>query len=481
MQETGLMHDIVHTGVPGLDELLNGGIPRGTTIILEGNPGTGKTTLGIQFLLEGARQYGESGIYITFEELPEQIYRDMSGFGWDLRELERQNKLRIICLEPDVLLDQMMRTDGLFEQLIREIDCKRVVIDSISLFRTLAGLGTDGREQIYSIRNIMRKFDLTAFFLREYGETEGRSTPFENYVCDGIIRLSLREHLEKYRKRTIEILKMRGTCIVEGEHHYRFMKDGICILPALSMVEDKILSDGVERLSTGIESLDELLLGGLPQGSAFMLDSNSKANYKYLMNSILAERLKRGDCVLFMLSGLNSVETIEQTLELFGASLKEAAEEERVFFIDHYHRKVEREYENLVIHVDRLSNEEYQKKVYEAINPHFRETMVQGKRWFIHYDLNTIISERGREFIKRNFADEMARCRAAGITVLCQTNFTEIGLETSSFLERASNGVIRTWVDGSYQYLQITKSPGGRMSAPHIVDNIRDRPYVRLI
>ncbi|MDO3410094.1 ATPase domain-containing protein [Saccharibacillus sp. CPCC 101409] len=481
MQKTGLEQNIVHTGVTGLDELLGGGLPRGTTTILEGNPGTGKTTLGIQFLLEGARQYGESGIYITFEELPEQIYRDMSGFGWDLKELERQNKLRIICLEPDVLLDQMMRTDGLFEQLIREIDCKRVVIDSISLFRTLGGMQTDGREQIYSIRNIMRKFELTALFLREYGEWEGRSTPFENYVCDGIIRLSLREHLEKFRKRTVEILKMRGAHIVEGEHHYRFLSDGICILPALSMVEDKILNDGVERLSTGIPSLDDLLQGGLSKGSAFMVDSNSKANYKYLVTSMYAERLKQGDCVIFMLSGLTSVDVLEQTLTLFGASLEEAAREERVFFIDHYRRPVKPEFEKWMIYADRLSNEEYQKKVYESIYPYFRESSLKGRRWFIHYDLNTIISEHGREFVKRHFADEMARCRANGVTVLCQCNFTEIGLETASFLERASNGVIRTWVDGSYQYLQITKSPGGRMSAPHIVDNIRDRPYVRLI
>ncbi|KKB35620.1 RAD55 family ATPase [Bacillus thermotolerans] len=129
----------VSTGIAGLDKILDGGMPKGTAVILEGPPGTGKTTIGIQFLYEGIIRDNETGIFITFEEFPDQIYKDMKSFGWDLRDLERKNKLRIIGLSPDILVEQMMMPDGLFEQTVKELDCKRLVIDSISLFRYLDG------------------------------------------------------------------------------------------------------------------------------------------------------------------------------------------------------------------------------------------------------------------------------------------------------------------------------------------------------
>src|SRR5690606_21329073 len=98
----------VSTGIAGLDKILDGGMPKGTAVILEGPPGTGKTTIGIQFLYEGIIRDNETGIFITFEEFPDQIYKDMKSFGWDLRDLERKNKLRIIGLSPDILVEQMM-------------------------------------------------------------------------------------------------------------------------------------------------------------------------------------------------------------------------------------------------------------------------------------------------------------------------------------------------------------------------------------
>ena len=96
------------TGIVGLDKVLNGGFTQGSTIIVEGEPGTGKTTLGVQFLYNGATQLGEAGIYITFEELPDQIYKDMLRFGWDLQELERQNLIRVICISPKLFLEQFL-------------------------------------------------------------------------------------------------------------------------------------------------------------------------------------------------------------------------------------------------------------------------------------------------------------------------------------------------------------------------------------
>src|SRR5438093_5258551 len=93
------------TGVKELDEMLCGGFLPGDAVLLEGGAGTGKTTLALQHLVNGATQFGESGIYLTFEQLPNQIYRDCQALGWDIRRIEDEDKFRLICTSPNILLE----------------------------------------------------------------------------------------------------------------------------------------------------------------------------------------------------------------------------------------------------------------------------------------------------------------------------------------------------------------------------------------
>jgi len=115
------MQNITPSGVEGFDRILYGGLPKGSTVIVEGAPGTGKTTFGVQFLYYGALQCNEPGIYITFEEFPKQIYQDVMDFGWDIKELEKRNLLRVVSIKSALLVNEMKKADGLFEQLIQEI------------------------------------------------------------------------------------------------------------------------------------------------------------------------------------------------------------------------------------------------------------------------------------------------------------------------------------------------------------------------
>ncbi len=471
----------MQTGIPGLDPILCGGLPVGTSVILEGEPGTGKTTFGMQFLVEGIRKYDEPGVYVTFEELPEQIYSDMSGFGWNLKKMEQEGKLRVLCMDPEIFLEEMQRTGGIFEQIVAQIECRRLVVDSISLFRLLGHNG-NVRSQIYQIRNIVRKMSLTALLIREYGEREKDGISFENYLCDGIIRLSLKPLMDRYRKRTVEVLKMRGTPIREGEHIYKFLDSGIHIVPALSMAEDvMIVNEQNNDLTTGIPQLDELLQGGLPKGSVFMLDTNSKANYKYLIAAMLSECIKREDGLLIMMSGLSTIESLSQTLSIYNVSLKESLHKKEAYFLEHFDRFLDSEHKAAVVALSDLNNQDFREGLHDRIRSVIGEDKLQNKRWLVYCDLNTMISQRGIDFVKANFAQEMSYCRSVGITVVAHCNFTEIGSESASYLERSCNGVIRTWVDGSYQFLQVTKSPSGRMTAPHIIENTREKPFIRLI
>jgi circadian clock protein KaiC len=468
------------TGIGGLDNILFGGVPQRSTVLLEGAPGTGKTTVGLQYLFQGIVENDESGIYITFEELPEQIYEDALQFGWDLRALEQKNKLRILCMSPDVLIEQMLHPDGLFEKIVSEIQCKRVVIDSVTVLRNDAKMDMD-RNQFYRLRNILRKFKLTSFLIEEQQDAHNISLSYQHYIVDGVIRLSLQEWRSNYKQRMLEVTKMRGTRIFEGEHVYRITKEGIYLIPARSMIEDIAITDQQQKISTGITRLDQLLGGGISQGSVLLLDTNSKANYKYLVASITTRRLLSDEKVIYLPSNIVTPVDLQNMWQLFNVSLEEEISKNSVYFLEHYNRSYPKEFEHSVISLGDLNDEEYLLKRKEKLDPIITESLRNKKQCFIYYDLNTIFNERGKDFVIKFFAQEIAKARSLGITVMILCNFAEMDAETSSFLERSSNGVIRTWVDGRYQYLQVTKTPHGQMSEPLIVENIPEAPYLRLI
>ncbi|PYI50723.1 ATPase domain-containing protein [Paenibacillus flagellatus] len=470
----------VPTGVRGLDALTDGGFPRGSTVIVEGAPGTGKTTLGMQFLHHGAVSDGEAGIYITFEEFPDQLYRDMLAFGWDLRKLEAGNLLRVVAMSPDVFLEQMTEPGGLLEKMIRELDCKRMVIDSISLFRYGAADQEEHRRTLYRLRNILRKFELTSLLIKERG-TSTDVSGFEAYISDGFIALQLKQQMEKYRVRTLEILKMRGKRIQEGEHVYRITDAGIHLIPSRSMVEDRSLLKGQTKVPTGIAELDRLLGGGLAKGTVTLLDTNSKANYKYMISTVLANRYEAGDHILALLSSFNTPQDLKRMFAMQGLSLGQIAREDRIYFIEHYNRRYPEGCEANVIDVSGADSREYRHILRERFGPVVEQGLERGDSWFIYYDLNTVISERGKDHVMKFFAEETASIKSLGMTMMVMCNFSEIGPECSAYLERTCNGVIRTWVDGNYQYLQVTKSPNGVISEPYIVETTDESPFIRLM
>lgn len=475
------MNTIVKTGIIGFDAILNGGLPKGTAAILEGAPGSGKTTLAMHYLYEGAVRYGEPGMYITFEEMPDQLYADMSAFGWDLKALERQNLLRVVCLSPDILLSQMKLHDGLFDKLMSEIKCQRLVIDSISLYKFMSDSVLKQRETLYVLRNILRKHGLTSLMIRETTHMDEGNHAFEHYLFDGIISLRVKPFMDKFRARTIEIQKMRGRSIIGGEHRYFITENGFEIVPALTMVEDRVVIHDNSVLTTGIPELDRMLSGGLHRGLVYMLDTNSKANYKFIIASIYSSRLRANERTLAVLSSFTSINLLRQMCSDYDVSLDQAVKSKKAFFIEHYNRPIPEGYEDVVVNVAKLSEDDYRDTMEKSFGSLLEKSMVGEDNWFIFYDLNTIFSERGKDYVQRFFAEEAAFCQTHGIVMLALCNFSEINLETASFLERTSNGVIRTWVDGRYQYLQVTKSPTGNMSEPHVVDNITESPYIRLI
>ncbi|MDD4168893.1 MAG: ATPase domain-containing protein [Desulfotomaculaceae bacterium] len=253
----------VSTGIKGFDELVYGGIVRGNSVLVEGVPGAGKTTFGIEFVYRGITEFDEPGVIVTCEELPESIYRDALNFGWDLRELEEANKLRILCTSPEVLAD----TDvNLVEEVVREVGAKRILVDSVSHFHVLND-PISLRRTVYGFCNGLRRLGLTSFLVKER-ESEGqREYAFEEYVVDAVIRLENKERPGLHRQRVLEICKTRGQQHIPGQQTFSITDEGIKVFALIgALTSYGETEQEIELLHTGVPGLDDLLKGGLPRG-----------------------------------------------------------------------------------------------------------------------------------------------------------------------------------------------------------------------
>src|SRR2546422_2284356 len=123
--------DLVKTGIKGLDEILFGGIPRGNIILLAGTAGTGKTTLGVEFVYRGARQFDEPGVIVLFEVASDRLIRDAALFGWDLGELERDGRLKIIFTTRQVFQQELQQADSPLLAEAAEIGARRIFVDGL--------------------------------------------------------------------------------------------------------------------------------------------------------------------------------------------------------------------------------------------------------------------------------------------------------------------------------------------------------------
>lgn len=219
----------VKTGVPGLDEMLCGGFLPQTANLVEGAPGTGKTTLGMQFIYHGIVACGEPGLIMTFEEFPQQYYSDAASFGWDFYQMEREGKLRVIMTSPEVSRADLEQVGGRIERLVQEIGAKRILIDSLSHFERLGRDPAHLRSIVYGFINSLKREGLTTVLTREstalLGETEGGDDAFA-FLVDSYVLLRYVE-IESAVRKAILVLKMRGSDHDKGIRQFEITSRGI--------------------------------------------------------------------------------------------------------------------------------------------------------------------------------------------------------------------------------------------------------------
>jgi circadian clock protein KaiC len=221
----------VTTGIKGLDDMLGGGFLPGSMVLVRGAPGTGKTSLALQFLISGTTKHKEPGLLISFEEFPSSLHRDAESLGWDLQGLVADGHLHLMFTSPEVFLASLESPDSPLNQLILESNIKRLVLDSVSHFDRLTDDSQELRKMYTSVVNGLRREGITAVLLGEKGRVDYRYA-FKgglSFIVDCIILMRYVE-IESTMQRAVVVLKMRGSDHAKQIRRYEINTGGIKVL-----------------------------------------------------------------------------------------------------------------------------------------------------------------------------------------------------------------------------------------------------------
>jgi circadian clock protein KaiC len=282
MTEAATRETIYHTGVPGLDEILGGGLLRRRAVLLKGAPGSGKTTLGLQMLIAGATEFDEPGALISFEQQPAQIFADAARFGWDLEALAGARRVTPICVGPEqVIQNEGRQSHQLLVDLSDLVDdhgIQRVLIDSISHLEPLL-VGEQARASLMKFLNALKALGLTPVMTSELSSQTGLMG-LEAYLVDTVLMVGQGEaEAGSSPGRAIQVLKGRGLAHLHGRHPLEIGAGGITIYPhsypgegearQKSEIRNEAVADA--PLNSGLDGLNALLGGGYSPGSVVMV------------------------------------------------------------------------------------------------------------------------------------------------------------------------------------------------------------------
>jgi circadian clock protein KaiC len=292
-----------NTGVPGLDEIVCGGLPPDRLYLLDGEPGTGKTTLGLQFLLAG-REAGERGMYVTLSETAEELRSTATSHGWDLDGVDviELNELQPRVDEAYTLFHpsevELQETVDIILRAIEEKSPARVVVDSLSEMRLLARDPLRFRRQILSLKQFFVGRRCTVVLLDDRSAPDGDMQLHS--LAHGVVVL---EHLSmEYGadRRRLEVRKLRGSLFVGGYHDFRIRTGGLVVYPRLETggPVEKLLA---KTIQSGVSELDAMLGGGLTSGTSTLVTGAAGTGKSVLCTHYGLAAADRGEVVRFYL------------------------------------------------------------------------------------------------------------------------------------------------------------------------------------
>ena len=306
------------TGISRLDDLLAEGIPRGSSVLVAGVAGTGKTVLLLEFIYRGALA-GEKGIIFSFEETEERLLAAARGLGWDLdREIKRGMIEIVFIPQPNILVEGHLL---MMQERVETMGAQRVALDSVSVFLHKIKDPQINREKIFQLASIVQNVQAVGFFATDipYGSNQISRFGVEETVVDGVILLtSIEEGLD--RQRYIEIYKLRNTAHLKGRHNLTIEKGGITIFPRY--VTDPTgggAPPSVEmsqRLRSGVPGLDDLIGGGFLKRSITLVSGSAGIGKSTMGIQFLLEGAKRREHGLYVTAEEGEAQIINTADEL---------------------------------------------------------------------------------------------------------------------------------------------------------------------
>jgi circadian clock protein KaiC len=332
----------LETGIPGFDLISEGGLPVGRTTLVVGSAGSGKTIFSCQFLIEGIKR-GESGVFISFEESPQNIRKNMRGFGWDISKWEEEGKWLFVDASPEPGKNPYISGDFDFSPLLARIQyaidkvkATRVSMDSLGALFSYIPDKAQIRDDLFIIASALRDVNSTAILTSERNQEYGAisSHGVEEYVADNVIILR-NVLVEEKRRRTLEILKYRGSSHQQGEFPFTILaSQGFVAIPLSAMALEDRESTTI-RISCGNAQLDKMCGGGFYRDS-IILASGATGTGKTLLSTLFtAAGIENDDYCIYFAFEENRHQLIRNARG-WGVNFEQAEKQGKLKILFHY-------------------------------------------------------------------------------------------------------------------------------------------------
>lgn len=419
------------TGIEGFDEITDGGLPRGRTTLLSGGPGSGKTIFALQFLMHGAKEFGEPGIFVAFEEPADRLAANAKGFGWHLAELIQKKTLCLIDAQPTPDLVQSGAFDfgGMLAALgaqIEDMGARRIVFDALDILMALLPDAASRRQEIYRLHEWLVASKLTALITAKTGGDEGNSFTFMQFMVDCAVALNHRVEFG-VSQRNLRVQKFRGSSFDENESPFVIGSGGfdVAIARMLGRVDAKVTN---ERVTSGVKRLDTMLGGGYYRGASVLITGVPGTAKTTLSGAFAEAACKRGERTMFVGFDSDGSEVI-RNLSSVNIRLERYAKRGLLRMISA--RTITGSAETLLVRIKALAKE------------HRARCLV--------IDPVSTLSKAGNELTAHGVAERLIDwSKADGITLVCTSLLDEMNGQTEGGTPLQISTLADTWIHLNY-------------------------------